>query len=314
MALTVIPKYHKDFEISKIELGKHCMHKSIISDENAGEIFCSMCGIVLEERTNDRELEVHHTLSEFMEQSRTGMPNYLSIYDKGLSTNIGEYNVDFLGKKLSANSEYNFRRLRIWDARSKIKSSQKTLIKAFSILNSVKEKLTLSEVIVEKSAYIFRKALEKKITRGRGARYIIAASIYAACREEGFPRSLTSVSEASSVTRKQLAKSYRTLLQSLDLQVGQNEPKGYLTKICNDSQINEKTKRYALELLREAEEKDLLVGRNPLVYCATFAYIACVQKNELKSQDFIAKTAGITAVSIRNTIPYFVKKLEIDYK
>jgi transcription initiation factor TFIIB len=318
MALTIIPKYHRNIGITEIKKNTiDCVHEKIISDYNAGEIFCSKCGTVLVERTSDAGSEIHpYSVSEFRDLTRTGMPNYLSIYDKGLNTNIGSKNVDFHGKRLSGISAGAFNRLRTWDARSKINlSPQRTMIKAFSILNSIKDKLTLSELIVEKAAYIFRKAVAKKITKGRGAHSLIAAAIYAACREEGIPHSLTSVSRASNISRKELAKSYRTLLQSIDLQIQPHEPTGYLTKICNDAKISEKTKRFALELLRRAEEKGLLTGRNPLVFCATIVYLACILKNDtIITQDLIANVAGTTTVSIRNTIPFLTKNLKTDFK
>jgi transcription initiation factor TFIIB len=74
----------------------------------------------------------------------------------------------------------------------------------------MKEKLFLSDAITEKAAYIYRKALEKKLIRGRSILAMIASALYAACRESGTPRTLNEVSGAQSTSQK------KTYLQVID--------------------------------------------------------------------------------------------------
>jgi transcription initiation factor TFIIB len=54
---------------------------------------------------------------------------------------------------------------------------------AFAILSTVIDKLSLNDALIEKSAYNYRKALDKRIIKGRSIRALVVASIYAACRE-----------------------------------------------------------------------------------------------------------------------------------
>ena len=70
-------------------------------------------------------------------------------------------------------------RLRTWDFRTQVHSStDRTLRLAFDELYSLKDKLGLSDAIVEKTAYIYRKAQQKGMTRGRSIHAVLAAAIY----------------------------------------------------------------------------------------------------------------------------------------
>ena len=59
------------------------------------------------------------------------------------------------------------RRLRTLDSRTQIDASTRNLKEAFNQLDRLKYKLGLSDSVVEKVAYIYRKAHEKKLVRGR---------------------------------------------------------------------------------------------------------------------------------------------------
>ena len=99
--------------------------------------------------------------------------------DKGLSTVIGK-NVDSTGHAISNKTKQAFSRLRIWDQRSKSRTVS-SLSKALTQLNAMKTKLSVPNSVVEDAAYIYRKAVAAKLTRGRTMTSLIAASLYAAC-------------------------------------------------------------------------------------------------------------------------------------
>jgi len=70
------------------------------------------------------------------------------------------------------------KRLRTWDSRIRLHTSvEKSLKQAFNELDSLKDKLGLSDVIVEKTAYIYRKAEERALLRGRAISSILAAAV-----------------------------------------------------------------------------------------------------------------------------------------
>ena len=79
----------------------------------------------------------------------------LARHDRGLTTVIGRSDKDASGQKIDNSIRSTFERLRRWDSRIPVNSStDRNLSKAFSQLHLLKDKLGLSDAIVEKTAYI----------------------------------------------------------------------------------------------------------------------------------------------------------------
>jgi transcription initiation factor TFIIB len=110
-------------------------------------------------------------------------------------------------------------------------------MKAFDELDILKDKLALSDAVVEKAAYIYRKAEDKGLIRGRTISGIMAAAIYAACREAGTLRTLRDVASASNVGRKDLARNYRMLLFELGFKVPSVDPIKCIAKVANKANL-----------------------------------------------------------------------------
>ena len=145
-----------------------CREHILVCDEEHGEMICARCGCVIQEKIEDEGPE-WRVLDSSINKSRIGDGSSLSKHDRGLSTVIGSENKDVTGKPLSAIMRSTIERLRMWDSRSQAHTAaDRNLRKAFSELSALKEKLGLSEAIVEETAYIYRKAHEKK-TRSRKA-------------------------------------------------------------------------------------------------------------------------------------------------
>lgn len=103
-------------------------------------------------------------------------------------------------------------RLATWDMRSQLHTPKdRSLSQAFFQLDVLKDKLGLSDSIVEKTAYIYRKAQSNNLTRGRIISGVLAAAVYIACREMGAHRTLDDIATACNVTRKELSKNFRVL-------------------------------------------------------------------------------------------------------
>ncbi|MGQ0790987.1 MAG: transcription initiation factor IIB [Nitrosopumilaceae archaeon] len=287
-----------------------CDHQSQITDSDKGEVFCGNCGEILQDKTIDANNETQiFNLNDFYQTSRTGSPIKLSQHDGGLNTVINSKNIDSTGRKLPSKTAYEFNRLRTWDNRSKNRSLDRTFAKAFTMLDAAKEKLGLPNAISEQAAYIFRKAVNAKISRGRITGELTAAAIYAACRQTNTPRTLHEVSRALNIPKKRIAASYRILLKTLDIKTQPQKPSDYLPKICSILELSEKTKRYAYEILQYLEKGELIQGSKPTVICAAALYLSCIKNGEERSQGKISEAAGISSVALRNVRQFLGRKL-----
>ncbi len=284
----------------------------MITDAISGEVVCGICGLVLIEKSEDHSIEFTRDVDGIHTKSRTGPISSLAIHDNGLSTNIGFDNKDASGNSLSGNVKQTFNRLRIWDARIKSTSRNRAFMHAFDLLNSMKAKLAIPDTVIEEAAYIFRKAMANKLTKGRGIPVTICASLYAACRESDTPRTLKDISKVGNVKRKNLARIHKILVRNLDLRQPVFKSSEFVTRISNEVGISEKTRRDALNLLSRITQKEISAGKNPMGLAAAALYLSCSINDERIKQRSIADAAGITAVSIRNRIMDLRKELKIE--
>jgi transcription initiation factor TFIIB len=279
----------------------------IITDPESGEDICNGCGMIVSDKIQNINQPEWRAFSneERNNRSRTGIPTSLAIHDMGLSTVIGRANRDASGKKIDTAMHATMQRLRTWDSRALIHASSDIgLIQAFNKLDILKDKLTLPYAVVEKAAYIYRKAQYKKLSRGRLVSELVAASVYAACREMSTLRTLKDIAAASNIKRKHLAKAYRLLLIELDIKVPLVDHIKCIAKVANKANLSEKTKRQAISIINEVRRKDneLLysAGKNPMGLAGTILYLSCLKTGENKTQLDIAQAAGVTEVTLRN--------------
>jgi len=277
-----------------------CGKKALITDTETGEIFCGDCGFVLSERVESLGPERRSFPDDRTNRGRTGDGTSLAKHDQGLSTVINPTNRDSTGNPISYSMKKTLKRLRTWDSRSQSQPIDRNLKQAFSELYRVKDKLVLSDSIIEKAAYIYRKALNKKLVRGRSISAMVGSALYAACREVGTPRTLKDIAEVMNIKKGDLAACYRKLVYELDLKIPVVDSVQNVARIASKIGISEKTKRYAIEILRKAEENKLSAGKNPMSLAATALYISCLKMGENHSQRDLAEAGNVTEVTIRN--------------
>src|SRR5215831_8658791 len=93
-------------------------------------------------------------------------------------------------------------------------------------LHSIKDKLSINDTLIEKSAYIYRKALDKRII-------------------------------------KNPAKCYRLLVRNLKLRLPAVDSNVYLTKIANRANVSQKSYRRAIEMLAIINDNPVSYGKDP---------------------------------------------------
>ena len=268
-----------------------CVSDQLVTVIDSGEIVCQRCGAVISDKTEEKDPEWRTFVTstagrEGDDQNRTGMPFSLARSDMGLSTVIGRTNKDARGSKINSSM---LSRLRKLDSRTQVyTSTDKNLTQAFTQLDTLKDKLGLSDVIVEKTAYIFRKAEERALLRGRAISSILAAAVYIACREMGMPRTLNEIGSSSNIKLRTLAMDYRLLVKKLDLKIPSVDPIICIAKIANKANLTEKTKRHAMEMMHDVIKREISAGKRPMALPASVIYLSAIDTAENKTQRDIA--------------------------
>ena len=108
------------------------------------------------------------------------------------------------------------------------------------------------------------------------------------------------IAVASNVKRKNIARVYRQLILELDYKVPNPDPVKCIAKLANNTNLSEKTKRQAFNIIKEVTENEISAGKDPMGVAATVLYISCIKTGENISQKDISNAAGITDVTLRN--------------
>ena len=287
--------------MSNLERCPSCNKSSLVLDEDSGELVCSTCGIVISENRESSGPEWRSFANDSGDKSRVGSGTSITIHDMGLSTMIGSTNKDATGKPLSSTMKKSIDRLRTWNTRSQVKSSSdKNLRQALSEMDKLKDKLSLTDNVIEKAAYLYRKANERKLVKGRSIHGLVASCIYAACRDTETPRTLNDVADGINVRRKDVARCYRLIFRELDLKVPIADPVNGVSRIASEAGLGEKTKRKAIELLNKAKKIGMVAGKDPMGLAAAALYLACISDGGNTTQRNISDASGVTEVTIRN--------------
>ena len=160
--------------------------------------------------------------------------------------------------------------------------------------------VTPSRASIDSQKAVPKLEVLRGLIRGRSITEMMAAALYAACREAQIPRTLKEVATVANIRKKDLARSYRLLLKELDMRMPVADPAKSITKVASKAGVGEGTRRRALEILSRARQTGLSAGKDPAGLAASALYVASVLAGERTTQRDIAMAAGVTEVTIRN--------------
>ncbi|GAB3665797.1 transcription initiation factor IIB [Halopiger thermotolerans] len=274
----------------------------LVSDAEHAETVCEDCGLVVEEDEIDRGPEWRaFDAAEKDEKSRVGAPTTNMMHDQGLSTNIGWQDKDAYGKALSSRQRQKMQRLRTWNERFRTRDSkERNLKQALGEIDRMASALGLPENVRETASVIYRRALEEDLLPGRSIEGVATASLYAAARQAGTPRSLDEISAVSRVDKMELTRTYRYIIRELGLEVQPADPESYVPRFVSDLDLSDETERMARELLESARKEGVHSGKSPVGLAAAGVYAAALLTNEKVTQNEVSEVASISEVTIRN--------------
>jgi transcription initiation factor TFIIB len=298
----------------KIRKCPECGSNRLMRDYECAEIVCMGCGYVVAAKLADQGPEWRAFDDEQRaKRARAGAPLTFTIHDKGLSTMIDWHDRDVYGKRIAPGQKAQIYRLRKWQRRIRVSdATERNLAFALSEISKIANNLNLPKNILETASVIYRKAVKERLIRGRSIQGVTAAAIYVACRQCKITRTLDEIAQASTVSKKEVGRSYRFLIKELNYFIPPSKPSQYITKFSNQLTMNGKVEEIAHKILNTAKELKLTSGRGPTGIAAAASYIASVLTGERKTQREIAEIAQVTEVTIRNRYKELVERLEFE--
>ncbi|MBU3913082.1 MAG: hypothetical protein KKB21_03560 [Nanoarchaeota archaeon] len=287
-----------------------CNSARLTYDAQRGELICSDCGLVIEEKMVDTGQEGHGQFDKGEKKGRGGAPISMQKFDKGLTTNVGEISDIY---RLETGQTRKFLRLKKWQERVST-SIERNLRLAMSELRRVASFLNLPSVVRDESSRIYNFVLQRGLVRGRSMESVIAACIYAACRSYNIPRTLDEIANASDVERKEIGRTYRFITRKLAIKITPSSPQDYISRFASILHLSPKTQNDSLRILKKADISELTSGRGPAGIAAAALYVAALINDEKKTQREVADVAGITEVTIRNRYKELIERLGLEDK
>ncbi|MFW9830367.1 MAG: transcription initiation factor IIB [Candidatus Thorarchaeota archaeon] len=290
-----------------------CGATDAIRDQNRGEVACASCGLVLDDNTIDSGPEWRAFTSEERDKrARTGSPINYALQDHDLSTMIDWRNRDASGRQIASSRRAEIYRLRKWQRRSRVHSStERNLASAMSELDRLSSQLTISRTVKDTAAVLYRRALERRLIRGRSIDAMIAAAMYAACRLREAPCTLDEIAHHSRINRKELGRCYRLLLNRLEVRMPVSQPTNFIPRFAQSLGLSSRVQRQATQILDDAKAKGITAGKDPTGLAASALYISSIMEGERRTQREIAEIARVTEVTVRNRYKELVRELQL---
>lgn len=290
-----------------------CSCEDLTCDPNRGELICSNCGLVVNDKLIDKGPEWRAFDADQREKrTRVGAPMTYTIHDRGLSTMIDWKNKDHFGKEIPAKLRAQIYRLRRWQSRIRVSdATERNLTFALSELDRMSSHLGLPKNLRECAAKIYREAVKSHLIRGRSIEGVAAASLYAACRQCKIPRTLTEIAEIARVGRKEIGRSYRFVASRLQMSMNPTNPIDYISRFVSELTLSPMCQKKAIEIVKLAAKKGLTSGRGPTGVAAAAIYVASVMYKERRTQRDVARVAQVTEVTVRNRFKELITKLNL---
>jgi transcription initiation factor TFIIB len=275
---------------------------AVVRDGERGERVCEDCGLVVEADEIDRGPEWRaFDASERDEKSRVGAPTTKLLHDEGLSATIDWRDEDAYGRTLSGKQREKMRRLRTWDERFRTRDArERNLKQALGEIDRMASALGLPESVRETAAVVYRRALEEDLLPGRSIEAVATASLYAAARKAGVPRTLDEFDAVSRVDQLEVQRAYRYVVRELGLGVQPADPEQYVERFASDLSLSDEARRKARKLLEKAKAEGMHSGKSPVGLTAAALYAAPRMLGEDITQAQVGEVTDVSEVTIRN--------------
>jgi transcription initiation factor TFIIB len=274
---------------------------SIINLNQIGEIVCSQCGLVL----NERSVDVTHsdkrayTSQEKKQREHTGAPISSLLPDIGLTNVIDKKNI----------KDPDLKRAVKWNTR--ITWEKRNILIATTELKRICSNLNLPNHIKFEAIKLYKEAFKKKLLRGRSINSMIAACIYLAIRLKKIPRTLQEILEESSENEKDIRRCYRVLIRELNIKSPNTDPSALIPTYIANLNLNHEVEGIATKIVNIFSSKFSTSGKDPKGIVAGALYLACKLKNLDLTQKQIANIVGVTEVTLRSRFKELSTKLNI---
>ncbi|PKP60102.1 MAG: hypothetical protein CVT88_03865 [Candidatus Altiarchaeales archaeon HGW-Altiarchaeales-1] len=160
--------------------------------------------------------------------------------------------------------------------------------------------LDIGETIKEECAHLYREATDKGFVKGRSIESVIGAIIFYVTRNKGEPRTLEEIAEKSRRSKKEIGRSYKHVLNSMNLKPPKTNIEDYISFYAAKLGISNTAEEEAQKILNEAKKYGITAGRGPSGVAGAIISLACEQIREEFPKKELLDLVGITISTLHS--------------
>lgn len=265
-----------------------CKSKNLIVDD--GQNICLNCN-TLQSRIIDDSAEWRYYGADDSRESdptRCGMPSNDLLPKSSLGSIIG-------GRK---GDNRDMRRIRMYQMWNSMPYWERTLYSIFDKLTNNTNNHGIPSKVIEDAKVLYKRASEKKISRGDNKDGLIASCIYYACLINKLPRSPKEIARMFHIDPNVLTKGNARFQILLQINVDSSNPDDYITRFGSRLNMNYTDVQKCKEFAKKLDELEI-VSENAPTSVAAGALFYYSTLNELEyTKKQIADVCEVSEVTI----------------
>lgn len=265
-----------------------CNTASIIVEE--GQNVCTRCcaimGRVIDSGAEWRYYGAEDSRDE--DPTRCGLPTNNLLPKSSLGSMIG-------GRR---GESRDIRRIRMYQMWNSMPYWERSLYNVFEQLAANTVNHGVPSKVLDDAKVLYKKASEKKISRGENKEGLIASCIYFACLLNKVPRSPKEVSRMFNIDLNVLTKGNARFQTLLQINVESSEAEDFIARFGSKLNMNYADIQKCKELAKQLEDLEIVSENSPTSVAAGTLYYYCVSKDIDYNKKQIADICEVSEVTI----------------
>jgi len=275
-----------------------CKSKLLVKREDERCIVCTECGFVI---SNDTARLVKEE-----NQSGEGERQLEPIILFSEKSTFNENNNDFDMKIV--NTLENWKRVKTSD------SGEKNLAIVLQQTTQIARDLSLPAAVLEKAVLIYKRVIEKNLTRGRSSKVMIATVIYLSCEQNHIGVTIKDLANLLRLSPKKIIRNCRLVTRELDFSTPILSVEDRLNEISKRIKLSNLTKENALKIVNVVEPIKSLIGKDPSAIACGALYLGAFLSKERVKQRTLSEVSRSNESTIRKRIRDLEKNLYFEIK
>ena len=220
--------------------------------------------------------------------SRCGLPTNYLLPKSSLGSMIGSNYRDSI----------DIRRARMFQMWNSMTYDERTLLAVFNKLTSTALNNGIPQKIIDDAKVLYKKASEKKISRGENKEGLIASCIYHSCLLNNIPRSAKEIAKMFDIDPVILNRGNSRFQTLLQINVVSSSPQDFIRRYCSQLNMGSDDIEKCKKLVQFLEDNEIMSDNAPTSSCASILYYYNQRKSLGYTKKQFAEICGVSEVTV----------------